>query len=241
MESDELLSHLASSVVEGDEEAVLEWTEKSLAAGLSPLKILEEGLTRGIEVVGDEFGSGRFFLPDLVLGAGAMERGIQRLEPLLAAADRKNAGKVVIGTVEGDLHEIGKNIVKMMLKTAGFDIVDLGVDVPTARFIDEVRDFEPHILGISALLTTTVSRQREIIEQLDTEGLRDQVKVIVGGAPINQDWADQIGADAYAEDATVAVKIAQSLVNAADGGTSGEPASGISTPPEIDETPTLGT
>lgn len=141
-----------------------------------------------------------------------MDAGIKILEPLLDGAQQESKGKVLIGTVQGDLHEIGKNIVGMMLKTSGFEVVDLGVDVPSARFIEKVKELKPNILGISALLTTTVDKQKEIIEILQEEGLRDQIKVMIGGAPINQAWADKIGADGYAEDAITAVNVANSLI-----------------------------
>jgi len=169
-------------------------------------------LTRGIEIVGQNFAAGKFYLPDLLLGAKSMEAGIKILEPLLAGKNRDFLGKVLMGTVEGDLHEIGKNIVIMMLKTSGFEVLDLGIDVPAKKFIEKIKEQRPDIVGISALLTTTVARQKEIIELLEEEGLRKSVKVMIGGAPINQAWADKIGADGYAEDATVAVEVAKKLM-----------------------------
>jgi len=206
------LTEVAEAVIEGDEDAVPELTRKAVEAGIEPLKIINEGLTRGIEVVGDRFAAGEYFLPDLLLGAKAMEAGIAVLEPLLAGVNREFIGRVIMGTVHGDLHSIGKNIVIMMLKSAGFEVIDLGVDVPTDRFIEKIKELKPDIVGISALLTTTVGKQKEIIETLKEEGLRESVKVMIGGAPINQNWADQIGADGYAEDATTAVKLARRLI-----------------------------
>ncbi|MDK2880799.1 MAG: hypothetical protein PWQ99_574 [Clostridia bacterium] len=206
------MKEVAEAVIEGDEDAVPELTRKAVEAGIEPLKIINEGLTRGIEVVGDRFAAGEYFLPDLLLGAKAMEAGIAVLEPLLAGVNREFIGRVIMGTVHGDLHSIGKNIVIMMLKSAGFEVIDLGVDVPTDRFIEKIKELKPDIVGISALLTTTVGKQKEIIETLKEEGLRDSVKVMIGGAPINQTWADQIGADGYAEDATTAVKLARRLI-----------------------------
>jgi len=215
MEQEQILRKLTEGVVEGDEDMVAEWTDKAVNAGIEPLVIINEGLTKGIQVVGEHFASGYYFLPDLLLGAKAMEVGIKKIEPLLAGKNREFVGRVLMGTVEGDLHEIGKNIVIMMLKTAGFEVIDLGVDIPSRVFIEKARELKPDIIGISALLTTTVGRQKEIIELLQEEGMRNQVKVIIGGAPINQAWAEKIGADGYAEDATAAVIVARKLVDKA--------------------------
>lgn len=212
MEKEQILSKLAEGVLEGDEDLVAEWIQSAIDAGLEPLTIINEGLTKGIQAVGEHFASGYYFLPDLLLGAKAMDVGIKKLEPLLAGQNRNFIGRVLMGTVEGDLHEIGKNIVIMMLKTAGFEVFDLGVDVPAKAFIEKAKELHPQIIGISALLTTTVGRQKEIIELLEEENLRDQTKVMIGGAPINQAWADKIGADGYAEDATVAVEVAKKIL-----------------------------
>ncbi|ATW28140.1 corrinoid protein [Candidatus Formimonas warabiya] len=212
MAKEEILKDLAEAVVDGDEEKVAEVTNLAVAQGIEPLEIINGGLTRGIEIVGQNFAAGKFYLPDLLLGAKSMEAGIKILEPLLAGKNRDFLGKVLMGTVEGDLHEIGKNIVIMMLKTSGFEVLDLGIDVPAKKFIEKIKEQRPDIVGISALLTTTVARQKEIIELLEEEGLRKSVKVMIGGAPINQAWADKIGADGYAEDATVAVEVAKKLM-----------------------------
>ena len=212
MANEEILRKLSEGVLEGDEVQVKEWTEKAIAAGIEPLEVINDGLTKGIQGVGALFAAGTYFLPDLLLGAKAMDAGIKVLEPLMAGQKREFIGRVLMGTVQGDLHEIGKNIVIMMLKTAGFEVMDLGIDVPARKFIEQTRDFKPGIIGISALLTTTVGRQKEIIELLEEEGLRKKVKVMIGGAPINQNWADTIGADGYAEDASVAVDVAKRLL-----------------------------
>lgn len=212
MTNEEILQKLSEGVLEGDEDQVKEWTDKAIDAGIGPLAIINDGLTKGIQAVGANFSAGTYFLPDLLLGAKAMEDGIKILEPLMADHNREFIGRVLMGTVQGDLHEIGKNIVIMMLKTAGFEVIDLGIDVPSEKFIEQAKAIKPDIIGISALLTTTVGRQKEIIELLKEEGLRKSVKVIIGGAPINQNWADSIGADGYAEDATVAVDVAKRLV-----------------------------
>ncbi|MDZ4131915.1 MAG: corrinoid protein [Dethiobacteria bacterium] len=212
MEKEDILFSLSEAVVDGDDEMVSELTDKAIEMGLEPLSIINDGLTKGIQAVGTNFSTGKFYLPDLLLGAKAMDAGIKKLEPLMTDGSRSSLGKVLMGTVQGDLHEIGKNIVIMMLKTNGFEVVDLGIDVPAEKFIEKIREIKPDLVGISALLTTTVARQKEIIEMLEEEGLRKAVKVIIGGAPINEAWADQIGADGYAEDATVAVDVAKGLL-----------------------------
>lgn len=214
MANDEILQKIIEGVREGDAAQVSEWTNKGIAAGMEPLVVINEGLTKGIQAVGALFANGTYFLPDLLLGAKAMDAGIKVIEPLMAGQKREFLGRVLMGTVEGDLHEIGKNIVIMMLKTAGFEVLDIGIDVPAKKFIEQTMEFKPDIIGISALLTTTVGRQKEIIELLQEEGLRDKVKVMIGGAPINQNWADTIGADGYAEDASVAVEVAKRLLGA---------------------------
>ncbi len=180
---EEILTQLAEAVVEGDDESAITLTQKAIDDGVDPLTIINEGLTKGIKIVGEYFGNGRYFLPDLLLGAKAMDSGVRILEPLLVGTSRESSGTVVIGTVQGDLHEIGKNIVAMMLKTSGFEVIDLGVDVASSKFVEKVKEIKPDIIGISALLTTTIGRQKEIIEILIEEGLRDTVKVMIGGCP----------------------------------------------------------
>lgn len=214
MKSEEILAKLSQYVFEGDPEMVAEWTDKAIAEGMAPMTIINGGMTKGIEKVGEYFDAGDYFLPDLILGAKAMDEGIKRLEPLLAGMNREYIGRVLVGTVAGDLHTIGKNIVIMMLKTAGFEVFDLGIDVPSATFIEKAKEYNVDIVGISALLTTTVGRQQEIIDLLDEASMREKIKVIIGGAPINQAWADKIGADAYAPDASAAVNIARQFVGA---------------------------
>jgi len=213
--ANELLDSLIEAVVEGDPELVVELTEEAISQGIEPLIILNEALTKGITIVGDHFSTGHYYLPDLLLGAKAMDAGVKKLEPLLVGTAREFYGKVLMGTVQGDLHEIGKNIVGMMLKTSGFEVIDLGIDVPANKFIEKAKELKPDIIGISALLTTTIGRQKEIIELLIEEGLRDQVKVMIGGAPINGAWAEKIGADGYAEDALSSVVIAKKLIGRA--------------------------
>lgn len=210
--SQEALKDVLEAVVEGNVDAVAELTEKAVKAGIKPLDVLNNGLVKGIEVVGERFAEGDYFLPDLILGAKAMDVGINVIEPLLTSEKREYLGRVLMGTVEGDMHDIGKNIVIMMLKSNGFEVFDLGVDVSSKVFVEKVKELKPQIIGISALLTTTVNKQKEIIELLQEEGVREQVKVIIGGAPINQAWSDNIGADGYGEDALSAVGLCKNLL-----------------------------
>jgi corrinoid protein of di/trimethylamine methyltransferase len=210
--SQEALKDVLEAVVEGNVDAVAELTEKAVKAGIKPLDVLNNGLVKGIEVVGERFAEGDYFLPDLILGAKAMDVGISVIEPLLTSEKREYLGRVLMGTVEGDMHDIGKNIVIMMLKSNGFEVFDLGVDVSSKVFVEKVKELKPQIIGISALLTTTVNKQKEIIELLQEEGVREQVKVIIGGAPINQAWSDNIGADGYGEDALSAVGLCKNLL-----------------------------
>jgi len=212
-----LLKKIQEGVIEGESSEVTQWVEEGLKAGIDPLEIIDGGLTPGVEAVGAKFEKGEYFLPDMILGAEAMEAGIQILEPLLMERKQKREplGTIILGTVAGDIHEIGKNIVRMMLKAAGFDVIDLGVDVKTDKFIEAIRESGASIVGMSALLTTTVGRQKEVIDTLEEEGLRKDIKVMVGGAPITQGWADKIGADSYAPDATAAVREAKRLVGKA--------------------------
>ncbi|MBP1692434.1 MAG: methyltransferase cognate corrinoid protein [Chloroflexi bacterium] len=211
--SDELLAQISQSLVDGDPDATFSLTEKALGAGLEPLKIIREGLMPGMNIVGDYFARGDYFLPDLIIAADGMKRAMELLEPELRARQQslETPGVVVIGTVKGDIHEIGKSLVGTMLSANGFKVYDLGVDVPTASFIAKLKETNANLLGLSALLTTTMTMQREIIKTLVAEGLRSQVKVMVGGAPVTRSWAEEIGADGYAEDAMGAVALAKRL------------------------------
>ncbi len=212
--TDEPSSALAEAVILGDAERTKELTMRYLNYGMDPLTILEDGLARGVRIVGEKFEAGEYFLPDLVMGAEAMKAGIKMLEPELRRTQHqvKSAGRIVIGTVAGDIHDIGKNIVIAMLAAAGFEIHDLGVDVPVDQFIEAVRNLEPDIIGISVLLRIALPEQQKIIEALNQEDIRDQVKVIVGGAPVTPAWAKEIGADAYGDNAVSAVAEAKRLM-----------------------------
>jgi corrinoid protein of di/trimethylamine methyltransferase len=202
------------AVVRGDKEDTLSQVKKANEAGIEPARIIADGLTAGLYVVGEKFESGEYFLPDMMMAAEAMAAALAYLEPYIKESKKgeTRSGRMVIGTVKGDLHSIGKNIVIMMMKSAGFEVFDLGVDVSTSAFIAAVRENEADILGISALMTTTIQEQKRIIEMLKENGLRDQVKVLVGGAPLSEEWARKVGADGYAPDAIAAVKKAKSLL-----------------------------
>jgi corrinoid protein of di/trimethylamine methyltransferase len=214
--SQELYTQLAMTVIEGEEELAVSLTRQALEQGLSPLEIIEKGLAPGIEVVGEKFSCGEYFLPHLVMAGNTMKAALTWLEPALKASGmtRETLGTVVLGTVAGDIHEIGKSLVGTMLTASGFVVHDLGVDVPVSKFIATVRETGADLLGLSALLTTTMGVQRKVIEELTEAGLRDRVKVMVGGAPVSGQWAQEIGADGYAEDAAGAVALARQLVGA---------------------------
>jgi len=213
--SQEIFEKLANSLIEGDPDASYEHTKQALDQGIEPLSIINDGLVPGMNVVGDKFSSGEYFLPDLIIAADGMQRAMELLEPELR--DRQQTlsipGTVVIGTVKGDIHEIGKSLVGTMLSANGFKVHDLGVNVANETFIEKVRETGANILGLSALLTTTMVAQGQIIQALNEAGLRDKVKVMVGGAPVTRSWAKEIGADGYAEDAMGAVRVAQELVS----------------------------
>ena len=213
--SEELLDKLAQAVIDGEPEDAEELARQALDRGLDPLMCINEGLTRGIDRVGELFASGEYFLPDLIIGGEAMKAALAVLEPALAEdQEREVVGRVVLGTVEGDLHEIGKTLVGTMLTANGFLVTDIGIDKPAADFVAAVKETNATLVGASALLTTTIPEQQRIIEALAEAGLRAQVKVMVGGAPVTQSWADKIGADGYAKDAIAAVAVARRLVDA---------------------------
>jgi corrinoid protein of di/trimethylamine methyltransferase len=212
----DILTQLITAIVEGETEQVVELTRQALVAGFEPMAIIDQGLIPGMDIVGEKFSSGEFFLPNLIISANGMQEAMKLLEPELSARqqERKSAGKVVIGTVHGDIHEIGKSLVATMLSANGFQVYDLGVDVSVETFLAKIRETDANLLGLSALLTTTMVVQREIIAALKQAGLRERVKVMVGGAPVTRSWAEEIGADGYAEDAIGAVVVAKQLVSA---------------------------
>jgi corrinoid protein of di/trimethylamine methyltransferase len=214
MSSDELYQAMSQSVIDGEPEQAEELARKAVSLDLNPLEVIDYGYTRGMNVLGDRFARGEVFLPHLVMGGEAMKAAIAVLEPELARRQqqRQVLGKVVIGTVAGDIHEIGKSLVATMLSVNGFQVFDLGVDVPIATFVDKAAEVEADIVGLSALLTTTMLNQGKVIESFQEAGLREKVKVIVGGAPVSQSWAEEIGADGYSENAVGAVALAKELM-----------------------------
>lgn len=204
---------LCDAVVRGDEARVKELTQKFVEGGNDPLEIINEGLIAGMNIVGPRFKNGEMFVPEVLMSAKAMSAGLEIVKSVLTEADVPSIGTIVIGTVEGDLHDIGKNLVAMMIESAGFKVVNLGVDKSPQEFVQAVKEHNPDILAMSALLTTTMMNMKETIDALKEEGLRDKVKVIVGGAPVSQSFADEIGADGYAPDAASAAELCKNLVN----------------------------
>lgn len=209
-----MLEELKQAVLEGEDEKTRELAEKAIKNGIEPSKILNDALIPAMEIVGKEYEEGKRYIPEMLISAEAMKAAMEVLRPVFVETGVKFKGKVVIGTVEGDLHDIGKNLVAMMLEGAGFEVIDLGVEVPAARFVQAVREHKPDVLGISALLTTTMVHMPDVIEALREAGLRDEVKIIVGGAPVTQEYAEKIGADAYAPDAAAAVEVVKRLIGA---------------------------
>jgi corrinoid protein of di/trimethylamine methyltransferase len=215
MTEDEILAKLAKSVEDGEPEDAEALAQLALDEGLDALMCINKGLTLGITRVGESFSSGDAYLPDLILGGEAMKSALAILEPaLMENQEREVTGTVVLGTVKGDLHEIGKTLVGTMLTANGFQVYDIGIDQTAEDFITAIKESNAELVGMSALLTTTMREQQRIIAALTEAGVRDQVKVMVGGAPVTQSWADQIGADGYAEDAISAIDLAYRLIDA---------------------------
>jgi len=208
-----VLDVLKESVIAGDEKKVLEYTQKALDEGTALEKILDEGFIPGMEVVGNKFQANEIYVPEMLISAKAMKAGMKILEPLLTKAGVKRVGKVVIGTVKGDLHDIGKNLVAMMLEGAGFEVIDAGVDVSAQKFVDLIKETNADILGLSALLTTTMTEIKKVIDVFEEKGLRDKVKIIVGGAPLSAEYATEIEADGYSPDAASAAALAKKMVS----------------------------
>ncbi|MEM4729451.1 MAG: corrinoid protein [Thermoplasmata archaeon] len=206
------LQELAGAVIEGDAERVTEIVRALLARGLAPSRIVNEGLIAGMNTVGERFKEGEFFIPEVMMSARAMHAGLGIVRPLLTKSEEAGKGTVVICTVKGDVHDIGKNLVAMMLEGAGFRVIDLGTDVPPERIVEVVKKEGADILAMSTLLTTTLPRIPEAIRALEAAGLRNRVKVMVGGAPVTQAFAEKAGADGYAPDAALAVDKARELV-----------------------------
>lgn len=211
----EILEQIRKSVIEGNRNEVDRLTEQAIQDGISAVVILDEGLIPGIRVVGQRFSEGEYYLPELLVSGKAMRSAVQQLEPLLSTGSGSCTGKFLIGTVKGDIHDIGKNIVAMMLKGNRWDVTDLGVDVPPEKVCDAIKGGDYDIFGMSTLLTLTMPAAYETVEAIKEAGLRDKIKIMIGGAPITQEFADKIGADEYAQDVWEAVEKAQRLVEGA--------------------------
>mgnify|MGYP000718739516 CR=1 FL=1 len=195
---------ISDSVIKGSISKVEELVQAAIDEGLEPSEIINQGLISGMNVVGKRFKAGDMFVPEVLLSARSMKNGMKLVQPLLLEDEVEDAGKVMIGTVEGDLHDIGKNLVGMLMESGGLEVINLGVDISAAEFADAVREHKPDVLGMSALLTTTMLEMKNTIEVLIEEGLRETTKIIVGGAPVTQEFADEIGADGWAPDAASA-------------------------------------
>ncbi len=208
------LKDLQDCIINGNRKKAESLTNELLAAGVSPSAIISEGLIPGMQVVGVKFKNNEYYVPEVLVAARAMQTAMNIVKPLLSASDRKAPATVAIGTVQGDLHDIGKNLVMMMMEGAGYEMVDLGVDVSPEQFIDAVQSKKADVVCMSALLTTTMPAMAKTIEALQAAGLRDKVKVMIGGAPVTQEYADEIGADGYSEDAASAVDKLKELVGA---------------------------
>lgn len=209
---EDFLQKITSNLYDGEDQEVAELVQEALDQGMAPAEILQGGLIAGMDEVGHDFKAGDLFVPEVLIAARAMQAGMDVLRPLLAESDVPSAGKYVIGTVKGDLHDIGKNLVKMMLEGAGFETIDLGTNVGPEAFVEAVREHQPQLVGMSALLTTTMVQMKATIEALHEAGLRESVKIMVGGAPVTDAFAQEIGADAYAADAASAIDFARGLV-----------------------------
>jgi 5-methyltetrahydrofolate--homocysteine methyltransferase len=208
-----VLEEIKENVIAGNESKVLEFTQKALDEGIGPEEILNNGFVPGMEIVGIKFQENEIYVPEMLISAKAMKAGMRLLEPFLTEAGVEPIGKIVIGTVKGDLHDIGKNLVAMMLEGGGFEVIDAGVDVSPGKFMDLVKEKKPDILGLSALLTTTMGEIKNVIDYFKENDLRDDIKIMVGGAPLTKDYAREIGADGYSPDAASAVDFARKLLD----------------------------
>jgi corrinoid protein of di/trimethylamine methyltransferase len=212
---DELFQQMKQAIIDGDPGRARELSQKAIVLGIPPLDAIHHGFVPGLDFVGQQFAEGEMFLPDLVLASEAMKAATSSLEPEIqkTGATRESLGKIVLGTVKGDIHEIGKTLVGTMLTANGFEVFDLGVDVPFEAFALKAKELHADIIGVSALLTTTMTGQKNVVEAVERHGLRPHVKIIVGGAPVTQSWAEEIGADGYGKDALASVALARNLLN----------------------------
>jgi trimethylamine corrinoid protein len=211
----DIIQSLTNAVVNYEVEDAVSAAKRALEAGVDPVVAIEEGLAKGVRLVGDKFGAEEIFLPELMVAVEAMKQAMAILKPAITAKSQaeKSLGRVMIGTIEGDIHDIGKSMVSAMLTVAGFEVVDLGTDVSVAKFIAKVRELEPDIVGMSALMTTTMLRMKDVIEGLRKEDLREKVKVVIGGVPTSSEWAKEIGADGHGWNALEAVEVVKRLVH----------------------------
>ena len=216
LSDEELIEQMHDDLYDGLADEVAEGTQIFLDRGWTASRVLDQALVEGMAIVGVDFRDGILFVPEVLMAANAMKAGMALLRPILAETGAKPIGKMVIGTVKGDIHDIGKNLVGMMMEGAGFDVVDLGINVEAERFVAALEEHEPDILGMSALLTTTMPYMKTVIETLQEQGVRDRCAVLVGGAPLNEEFATVIGADAYCRDAAVAVETAKSFLAGRD-------------------------
>ncbi len=212
--TEQVLQELYDSIIKGDRKTAKDRVQAALDAGLAPDTILKDAMIAAMTKVGEMFSCGEYYVPEMLIAAKAMQEALAVLKPHLVQTKVKSEGKAVIGTVSGDLHDIGKNLVGMMLEGAGFEIVDLGSDVTPAKFVQAIRANNPDLVGMSALLTTTMPSMKATLDAIRAEGLKDQVQVMIGGAPVTEDYAHKIGADGFAPDASRAVQLAKSLVSA---------------------------
>ena len=211
---DELVEQMHDDLYNGLREEVVEGTEILLARGWSASRVLDEALVEGMRIVGVDFRDGILFVPEVLMAANSMKGGMALLRPLLAETGAERIGKIVIGTVKGDIHDIGKNLVSMMLEGAGFEVIDIGINIPVETYLEALEEHKPDVLGMSALLTTTMPYMKVVIDTMVEKGIRNDYIVLVGGAPLNEEFGDAIGADAYCRDAGVAVETAKSLIAA---------------------------
>ncbi len=212
LDDDELVQQMHDDLYDGLRDEIVEAVHILLERGWTPYRVLTEALVEGMRIVGIDFRDGILFVPEVLMAANAMKAGMAILRPLLAETGAPQVGKMVIGTVKGDIHDIGKNLVSMMMEGAGFDVIDLGINNPVESYIDALAEHQPDILGMSALLTTTMPYMKVVIDALKEKGIRDNYIVLVGGAPLNEAFAESIGADAYCRDAAVAVETAKELI-----------------------------
>ena len=209
---EDLYLQMQDDLYDGIKEEIPQQVREALSRGQTPQEILDEGLVAGMDIVGVDFRDGILFVPEVLMSANAMKAGMEILRPLLTETGAERIGTMVVGTVKGDIHDIGKNLVAMMMEGAGFEVINLGINVDTEKFLNAIKEHQPDILGMSALLTTTMPYMKVVVDALGEEGIRDDIYVMVGGAPVTENFAREVGADAYGRDAAVSVQIAKSFM-----------------------------